>query len=504
MRDHPSINPPSILRDRFALWVLVISTVARAAAASAIGPGFDEAYYRLFALHPAWGFFDHPPVVAFTAGLGYWITGIWTPLTLRLGAVLVFTAALVGFYALAGRIYGTRGARLALLLPHAAPFFAVGAGAFVIPDNGLVAAWIWALYVAWRLRERSIDRTLGFVLLGVLTGLAMLAKYHAILLPASLLIASLYDRELRRWWLDGRLYLALVVAVIVFSPCLLWNANNDWISLALQFGKSSSGGLHIRFDLLGQAIGGQLGYLTPWLVVFLWVGSLRRAKHRPEERWLLAFFLLPVVGMTLIGLTRGILPHWTMPGYIASFVLAGGAFQDARRGVRNSYLAIGVNALLVLLVILQARTGMLNLPPKADPTLDPAGWRGAIAQLEEHGELGPGDVLFANRWFSAAELAWADRDRHPVVLIGDRPHMFAWWAPEKDYEGRSGVIVTQARYGVDVEKVLLSRFATILPLHLDPVPRGFGSVEMMAWRVDDLVHPQKPPYGPLSEKTLNP
>lgn len=496
------MSPPSILRDPFAQRLLVLSVVVRAIAASLIGPGFDEAYYALFAKHLAWGYFDHPPMVAWSAGLGYLITGLWTPLTLRFGSILLFTVALVGFYTLAGRIYGLRAARLAILLPHAAPYFAVGAGAFVIPDNGLIAVWIWSLVVAWRLREGSIHRTWGFVALGILAGLGMLAKYHAVLLPASLVVASIYDRELRSWWADWRLYLALLVAGLVFLPCLIWNANNEWISLALQFGKSTSGGFRLRFDLLGQAVGGQLGYLTPWLAVFLWIGALRQAKRAESQRWLLAFFLVPVVGMTLIGLTRGILPHWTMPGYVAAIILTAGFYHEAPRANRLTGWGLVVNGLLVAIVLLQANVGVFHLNPKSDPTLDPLGWEETVAAAERSGDLNAGDVLFAHRWFSAAELSWAVGERYPVVLIGDRPHMFAWWAPEESYRGRSGLVIEQARYGINLERVLLPRFEEVTPVAIDTVQSRARRIGMTVWRVENLQHPELPPYGPLAARSI--
>lgn len=487
----------SIRRDPLALWVLAVSLVVRALAAAAIGPGFDEAYYHLYAEHLAAGYFDHPSAVAVSAGLGHWLTGVWTPLTLRFGALLAFTLASVGFYRLAGRLYGRRAARLALLLPHATPFFLVGAGAFVIPDNVLVAAWVWALDTAQRLRDGTVERTTGFILLGALTGVALLAKYHAILLPASLVVASLYDRELRRWWRDPRLYLAFAVAVAVFSPVLAWNAANEWISFAEQFGKGTSGGFRLRFDLLGQALGGQLGYMTPWIAVALWIWAFKHPREDRADRWLLAFFLVPVVGMTLIGLTRGILPHWTMPGYIAALVLGAGWFKGTRHPQGYTIAAIGVNLTLVVLVIAQAHLGFIPLKPKADPTLDPVGWRPTIQWLEEQGELGERDILFAHKWFTGAELAWADRAGRQVVLVGDRPHMFAWWAPETAFRGRSGVIVTQERYGFD-EDLLTRRFETVRRIPVPAVTRGGTLLPMVAYRVENLLRPVPPPYGPAS------
>jgi 4-amino-4-deoxy-L-arabinose transferase-like glycosyltransferase len=496
-----SVTFSTFFRDRLAWTILAVSLLVRLILSASVGPGFDEAYYHVFARNLDWGYFDHPPAVAIIAGLGTWLTGLWTPLSLRLGAVLLFTLTLPGFYLLAGRLYNRDAARFALILPHAAPYFLVGAGAFVLPDNALMFAWVWALYVALRLREDSVSRTAGFLLLGALTGLALLAKYHGILLPASLVIASIYDKEIRRWWLDWRLYFALIMAVLVFAPTIWWNSNNEWISFAEQFGKGTSGEFRLRFDLMGQAIGGQVGYLTPWVAVALFMGVFRKRvfPHTSQsDRWLVAFFLTPVIGMTLIGLTRGILPHWTMPGYVAAFVLTAGGFAWTARVQRNTMIAVGINVLLVIAVIVQASTGFIPLEPKADPTLDPAGWSAAIDELEQSGDLRDNDIIFAHKWFTAGELAWADQERHEIVVLNQYdPHMFAWWAPEPWYENYSGVFITQARYNIDPDKHFAPRFANVEALPLDSVRHRSRWVRMKAWRLTDLQNPVSPAYGPF-------
>jgi hypothetical protein len=486
------------MQDRTALRILLVSLLVRAFAAAMIGPGFDEAYYHLYARHLAPGYFDHPPLVAITAGLGWWLTGWWHPLMLRFGALLWFSAALLGFRQLAGDLYGRRAGHIAMLLPHATPFFTFGAGAFVIPDNALIAIWIWSLWTLWKLRSKELRPTSGFFALGGLLGLALLAKYHAVLLVASFGLACLFDPELRRMWRNWRLYASIVVAIIVFLPTILWNANNGWISFTEQFGKGTSGGFRVRFDLLGQAIGGQLGYLLPWSAVILWIGGLRARRDDRSDGWLISFFLVPVIGMTLIGLTRGILPHWTMPGYVAAIILTSGWMTNWSGTERFLRLALPINAIVVALLLLQAHSGVIPIPERGDPTLDPVGWHETLDELERRGKLQPDDVIFAHKWFTAAELAWADRGRHDVVLLGDRPHNFAWWAPEVRYEGRSGVAVTQERYRIDADSRLMPRFVSVEEISL-PERIGHGrNIEMRAWKVSGFLNPIPPPYGPES------
>ncbi|MBZ0264808.1 glycosyltransferase family 39 protein [bacterium] len=492
-----------IWQDRPSLVVLLLSTLVRWLLTFSIGPGFDEAYYHLYSLNLSGGYFDHPPLVAFAAGLGHWLTGSQAAWTLRIGPILLFSLTLAGVYTLTALIYNRQAARLALLLPHISPYFVAGAGAFVLPDNALTVAWIWTLVVVYLLREKQIPETSGFVALGALLGLGLLAKYHAVLLFGAFGIACFYDRRFREFLWNWRLYLAFLVAILVFLPCILWNAENNWISFAEQFGKSASGEFKLRFDLIGQAVGGQLGYLTPWLGVLLWIGALKNHKQR-SDGWLLPFFILPIAAFTLIGLTRGVLPHWTMPGYLTAFVLTAGWMipEDlpvksqhrllgvsgiTARAKRWLYIGIVINLSLLLLVIIQSHTGFIALQEKADPTLDFYGWEQTIEFLEEEGVLVKSDILFTHRWFTGGELAWADKKRHNVVLLNENPHMFAWWAPAQNYLGKSGWFITQERYGLteeDQQKYLFSRFDDVVEIEIPVWNRGRQKLKMQVWRVE--------------------
>jgi len=485
-----------ILQDKTALAILAASILLRSIAASLIGPGFDESYYSVFARNLAWGYFDHPPFVAVTAGIGYWLTGVFNPFTLRLGAILLFTIALIGFYQVTIRLYGRKAAIFVLLLLHATPYFTFGAGAFVIPDNALIALWVWGLYIAMMLRDGSIRKTGGFVLLGLILGAALLAKYHAILLPASLVIVSIYDKKIRSWWTDWRLYLGLVVAIMVFYPCIYWNSQNEWVSFLEQFGKSTSGGFRIRFDLMGQAIGGQLGYLTPWIAILIWIKVFSKNRIQRDDRWLIAFFLTPVIGMTLIGLSRGILPHWTMPGYVAGCILAVGGMVDGIKTLRNLKIFIAINLILVFVLLVHANTGFIKIDPSSDPTLDPAGWGEVVEWLEDEGYLSENDVIWAHKWFAAGELSWSDQGKHDVVIIGTKPHNFAWWNPAPEYLGKSGYLITQERHKIAIEKDYIDKFESIEEIEVPVLKYKGRDIQMKVWKCENFLKTFQQPYGP--------
>ena len=56
---------------RRALWILIVaSTTLRLFSACYLGLGNDEAYHWLYATHPALGYYDHPPMMAWIEMLG--------------------------------------------------------------------------------------------------------------------------------------------------------------------------------------------------------------------------------------------------------------------------------------------------------------------------------------------------------------------------------------------------------------------------------------------------
>ena len=81
---------------------------------------------------------------------------------------------------------------------------------------------------------------------GAMLGLTLLSKYTAVFLGLGVLIFLVVTRDRRRWLRRLDPYLAVVVALICFTPVLLWNAQHRWISLRWQGGRGTAyHGLHL-------------------------------------------------------------------------------------------------------------------------------------------------------------------------------------------------------------------------------------------------------------------
>ena len=77
-----------------------IVLVIRIIIAFILWPGADEAYYYVYSIHPDWSYFDHPPMVAWIGGMLPGIAGWISPLSIRLGPIILFSAAIYIFFLL--------------------------------------------------------------------------------------------------------------------------------------------------------------------------------------------------------------------------------------------------------------------------------------------------------------------------------------------------------------------------------------------------------------------
>jgi 4-amino-4-deoxy-L-arabinose transferase-like glycosyltransferase len=95
----------------------------------------------------------------------------------------------------------------------------------------------------------------------------MLGKYSGVLLGPVVLLYLLTSPRQRHWFFKPQPYLAVLVALAVFAPVLIWNAQHDWVSLAFQSSRrvGEMGGFKPRYFLMLVAT--QFLFLTPYLFV---------------------------------------------------------------------------------------------------------------------------------------------------------------------------------------------------------------------------------------------
>ena len=114
------------------LFLIAGLTLIRLIVAARSGLVFDEAYYRLWALAPAFGYYDHAPMVAWWIAAGHVLIGD-TSLGARLLAVLSAGLGSIILWRTATLLFDAKVADRAVLFFNA--MLVVGVGSVVItPD----------------------------------------------------------------------------------------------------------------------------------------------------------------------------------------------------------------------------------------------------------------------------------------------------------------------------------------------------------------------------------
>jgi dolichol-phosphate mannosyltransferase len=410
----------------------------------------EEAYYWNYSKHLDIGYLDHPPMVAWLIRLGTLVCGD-TELGVRLGAVLCGALASMFIYKLTRNVFGASSALMALLLMQLLPF-CFCSGFLMTPDAPLTAAWAATLFFL----ERALvaGRVSGWWGTGVALGLGLLSKYTiAMLVPAALLFMVL-DPEARRLWLrHWAPYAAAVLAVVLFTPVILWNARHEWISFAFQTSRRLAEAP--RFSL-HKLLASALVLLTPVGFVTL-VGALKGPKSAtPHEqrtcRLLLLAVLLPFTVYFLFSLQHEVKLDWTGTVWIAALP----ALAFAARGrIRTAWMATAVVLLVIYAVALDYLVlGIPGVGYSAHMEVSPVGWRDLGRQVSTlaydvrrrsgHDPL----VVGMDRYATASELAFYGTDRERSVAATSASHLFGGsglmyeqWFPPQSYVGQTLLLV---------------------------------------------------------------
>ena len=227
--------PPSRVFLIVTLLVVVVFTVLRLMTAATLDLRSDEAYYWTWSQQAPLSFLDQPPMVAWFERFGELFFGD-TPLGARFAQILALPLIELMLADITRR--RTRSWNAALLAVCAMEctlnydFFTI----VVEPSVALLLFTSLILWAMYRLDETGDAH--WWLLVGVAGGLALLSKYIVLLIAPALLLYLLLQR---RWLKTPWPYAAIGLALLLFSPVLIWNAQQGWASFAYQSVRLGSG-----------------------------------------------------------------------------------------------------------------------------------------------------------------------------------------------------------------------------------------------------------------------
>jgi len=460
----------------------------------------EEAYYWNYAQHLDIGYLDHPPMVAWIIWLNTYIFGN-TEFGVRIGALLSWIITGGFMFGLTRNLFDKTSAFRAVLLLAIMPFF-FGMGLLMMPDSPLVACWAGALFFL----ERSLlgNKRLAWYGLGVCLGLGMLSKYTIVLLGPAILIFLLLDRNSRNWFAKPEPYLAVIIALLIFSPVIVWNASHGWASFYFQGPRRWNGSLDFSLHVL---IGSILVLLTPTglgAVIALIFPSRKSSikkilsfsvKNR-KSLFALIFSLTPLAVFFFFSLSREVKLNWTGPLWLALLPFI--AFNMKRQLGNRYQLTINrawpgtiLTSILVYGVFLHYLTlGFPGLPyPKNFHLI---GWQDFSRQIDlvedQIAEVNneKAIVIGMDRYSLASRLAFyrtkistsLEKENHEKVqltsnsyIFGDDGLMYEYWKDKFEMEDKLMILVSRDKDSLKTPAVI-SHFQYVSPLYDVPITKN--------------------------------
>jgi 4-amino-4-deoxy-L-arabinose transferase-like glycosyltransferase len=421
--------------------LIAATTLIRVAFAATTGLGVDESYMVTAGRTLSLGYFDHPPA-------GWWLS--WgaahllhteAPIAVRLPFILLFAVSQFLVWRIGCLIASKQAGFWAAVALNIAPVFGVTTGTWVLPDGPLDAALLGAALCLLHALPPTGRRTNAWWAgAGVCAGLALCAKYSAVLTIAGAFLYLLLTPWLRR----KQPYLAAALALLVFSPVLIWNATHAWASFAFQGDRAL--GIRIRPLMPVETLAGEALFVLPWFWLPMMIALINGFRRNAEEpRRLLSWLAAPpIVAFALISAwsSQRILYHWAAPGYLMLFPPFGEAIARnlnrpwVRRGLAAS---AGLILLAMTSIATQVQFDWLGSIPAAvtrtDPTAEGLDWTWLADDLHARGVLPPGTIAASLNWRDAGKIGHAIGPNTTMLCLCADSRQFGFAHPLRDYAG---------------------------------------------------------------------
>ncbi len=426
-----------------AVIVIAAMTLLRIVYACLIDLRTDEAYYWTWSNEHVLTFLDHPPMIAWFIRLGTAIFGD-TNFGVRFAGILAMLVMQLLLADIARRLtHDIRAIVLAILMPEAAVYYGL-LMAKVAPDVALVpfaVAMMWALV---RLAESGNPR--WWLVAGVFGGLSLLSKFTAVMFVPAIVAFMLVPDWRVRWLKSPYPWLAALIAILLFLPVLIWNAQHDWASFRFQSVRATAvhefslrtvgdyiglqfalvGFVLLPVVLSGVTLTARRGYLarepvaillsTAVLVPFLYF-FWKSLSLRVGDTW--PMFMWPI-GFAAAAVNIAMLPREGWPAWMV------------RSSIWWANTAVVSGLVTVVLVFLYSVASPWNFFGHADPIGSEAGFAQVAARAQAQLEKTGASWIATTDYRTYAMMRWYFKGRVPVVQINERGRFQGFADPGMD------------------------------------------------------------------------
>lgn len=302
----------------------------------------DELYYLACANRLDFGYVDHPPFSIYILAIWKWLFGD-SMFSIRLVPAIVSSLSLFMLGTFTKRLGGGKTAiSIAMLTYMFTPIF-LGMNTIFSMNTFDFLFWITSAYLVLRLVQE--DNKKIWYWLGAVIGLGLLNKTSILWLSAGVFLAVIFT-PLRGDLKTKYPYLAALIALIIFSPFIIWNITHDLAHLEFMRNAASRkyGGLTPITFLMDQFM-----ILNP-LAILIYIPGIYFFFFNEEGKKFRAVMFIWVTAFLILLINRHSKGEYIAAAY--QILFAGGAVIIERWSIKKTWLQYTIAVPVVILGLL--------------------------------------------------------------------------------------------------------------------------------------------------------
>jgi len=365
----------------------------------------DEAYYWVWSNYLSFGYFDHPPIIAYFIKAGYII--FKNEFGVRFFTILTSTLTIFIVY----KIIQAKNLVLFFLLIFSN--LILNAGGFIaVPDTFLV--FFSSLYFYFLKRYLEDENFINILILSISISLMLYSKYHGILIII-FTILSIPKIILRKSF-----YLIFIISALLYLPHILWQFQNDFITIKYQLFKREGIGFNLNnvFDyIIGQFLvyGPIVGFITI-IISFIY-------KPRNDfERVLKYNVVFTLFFFLIMSFRNKIEANWTCIILVPLFILSYNYLIERKNLRKIFYYLSTINLILILIIRIHTLFPIFKI--ENDPTSQFRGWKEFSNYVLEKTKT---NKLCATNYQLVSELRFYLKENIGFLNYYSRENQFNLW-----------------------------------------------------------------------------
>ncbi len=370
----------------------------------------DEAYYFNWAQHVDWGYYSKPPMLSWLIWLTTSLFGD-SEVAIKSGAMLVYPITTFVIYGIAKEMFDRRIALYSALIFFTLP--SVWMSSMIISTD-VVLLLFWSLAMLFFIKALYHDKASSWIWAGIFSGFGLLSKYNFIFFLLSVFLILVLIPKYRKHLKNRYLYIAIMIAFVVFLPNLIWNYQHDFVSFVHTSDLSGVKEHTLHPNKFFEFFALQFVVFGPILFYHFWVMVFKKEIVRDERYLILFLFAITTLGTIMIlSFESRAYGNWAAVTYVSATILVV-AYLIAQKKEWLLKLSVLIHTLLALTFFHYetiAAVAGVELTRKTDPYKRVSGWHEVGAQIVKAHKSYPNTVLLSDGRTEVAQFDYYAKEK---------------------------------------------------------------------------------------------